>query len=125
MPNGKVARMAAFNTAVRLIPVIYRASSDGPSAIFRVCAIIPVVRKHNATAIVTTSIFRGSFHDHRRPGSSCHRHQPQHRKAIVEEFLHSGASKVYAAARDRESLNPFLSLLRERVVPLEVESRRI
>ena len=117
--------MAAFNAPVCLIPVYYRASSDGPSASFHFCAIIPVVRKHNATAIDMTSIFRGAFHDHRIPGCSCHRRQPQHRKAIVEEFLHSGARKVYAAARDRKSWNPLLPHFRERAMPLEVESRRI
>jgi hypothetical protein len=53
--------MAEFNAPVCLIPVYCRASSDGPSASLHVCATIPVVRKHNATAIDMTSIFRESW----------------------------------------------------------------
>ena len=37
-------------------------------------------------------------------------------KNIVEEFLRNGARKVYAAARNLESLNPLLSVYPENVV---------
>ena len=42
-------------------------------------------------------------------------------KAIVEKFLEEGAAKVYAAARDLESLNPLLSTYGDRVVPVYID----
>jgi NAD(P)-dependent dehydrogenase (short-subunit alcohol dehydrogenase family) len=42
-------------------------------------------------------------------------------KAIVEEFLRDGARKVYAATRNLESLNPLVSRLGERVVPVHID----
>lgn len=45
-------------------------------------------------------------------------------KAIVEEFLQQGARKVYAAARNLESLNPLISALGERVVPVQIDLNR-
>ena len=45
-------------------------------------------------------------------------------KTIVEEFLHAGARKIYAAARDLESLNPLIAALGERIVPLHIDLNR-
>ncbi len=42
-------------------------------------------------------------------------------KAIVEKFLEEGAAKVYAAARNLESLNPLLSTYGDRVVPVHID----
>lgn len=42
-------------------------------------------------------------------------------KAIVEEFLQEGASKVYAAARNLESLNALIAQHTEKVVPLLID----
>lgn len=42
-------------------------------------------------------------------------------KAIVEKFLEDGAEKVYAAARDMESLNPLLATYGDRVVSVHVD----
>lgn len=42
-------------------------------------------------------------------------------KAIVEEFVREGARKVYAAARNPESLNPLISALGERITPLHID----
>ena len=42
-------------------------------------------------------------------------------KSIVEEFLRNGASKVYAAARDLESLNALIAQYPERVVALHID----
>ena len=42
-------------------------------------------------------------------------------KSIVEEFLANGASKVYAAARNPESLNPLLSEYPDSVVPVRID----
>ena len=42
-------------------------------------------------------------------------------KSIVEEFLQSGARKVYAAARNLESLNPLISQYPEQVVPVHID----
>ncbi len=42
-------------------------------------------------------------------------------KSIVEEFLRSGARKVYAAARNLESLNPLLSVYPDSVVPVHID----
>ena len=44
-------------------------------------------------------------------------------KSIVEEFLQNGASKIYAAARDLESLNALIAQYPERVVALHIEQR--
>jgi short-subunit dehydrogenase len=42
-------------------------------------------------------------------------------KNIVEEFLRNGARKVYAAARNLETLNPLLSEYPESVVPVHID----
>jgi NAD(P)-dependent dehydrogenase (short-subunit alcohol dehydrogenase family) len=42
-------------------------------------------------------------------------------KNIVEEFLRNGARKVYAAARNLESLNPLLSVYPESIVPVHID----
>ncbi len=42
-------------------------------------------------------------------------------RAIVEEFLRSGARKVYAAARNLESLNALIASHGDRVVPLRID----
>jgi len=42
-------------------------------------------------------------------------------KAIVEEFLQAGAKKVYAAARDLESLTPLVGVHGDRVVPVHID----
>ena len=42
-------------------------------------------------------------------------------KSIVEEFLQNGARKVYAAARNLESLNLLTSQYPEQVVPLHID----
>jgi NAD(P)-dependent dehydrogenase (short-subunit alcohol dehydrogenase family) len=42
-------------------------------------------------------------------------------KSIVEEFLHAGANKIYAAARNPESLKPLSDLYGERIVPLRID----
>ena len=42
-------------------------------------------------------------------------------KSIVEEFLQNGARKVYAAARNLESLNPLIVQYPEQVVPLHID----
>ena len=42
-------------------------------------------------------------------------------KNIVEEFLRHGARKVYAAARNLESLNPLLSEYPESIVPVHID----
>jgi len=42
-------------------------------------------------------------------------------KSIVEEFLRNGARKVYAAARNLESLNPLLSEHPDSVVPVRID----
>ena len=45
-------------------------------------------------------------------------------KAIVEEFLHAGAAKIYAAARNLESLNPLIASLGDRVIPVWIDLNR-
>lgn len=42
-------------------------------------------------------------------------------KAIVEEFLNKGAEKIYAAARNLESLNPLIAAHGNRVVPVQID----
>jgi len=42
-------------------------------------------------------------------------------KSIVEEFLQNGARKVYAAARNLESLNSLISQYPEQVVPVQID----
>ncbi len=42
-------------------------------------------------------------------------------KSIVEEFIQAGASKVYAAARNLESLNALVSQYGDKVVPLHID----
>jgi len=42
-------------------------------------------------------------------------------KSIVEEFLHNGARKVYAAARNLESLNPLIAQYPQQVVPVHID----
>lgn len=42
-------------------------------------------------------------------------------KSIVEEFLRSGVRKVYAAARNPESLNPLTATYGEKIVPLRID----
>ncbi|HBR96586.1 MAG TPA: short-chain dehydrogenase, partial [Gammaproteobacteria bacterium] len=42
-------------------------------------------------------------------------------KSTVEEFLRQGARKVYAAARNLESLNPLLTQASEHIVPLHID----
>jgi len=42
-------------------------------------------------------------------------------KSIVEEFLRNGASKIYAAARNLESLNPLISQYPGKVVALHID----
>lgn len=42
-------------------------------------------------------------------------------KSIVEEFLHAGARKIYAAARNPESLNVLTAAHGERIVPLRID----
>jgi NAD(P)-dependent dehydrogenase (short-subunit alcohol dehydrogenase family) len=42
-------------------------------------------------------------------------------KHLVEEFLSKGARKVYAAARNLESLNPLLSKYPDSVIPLKID----
>ncbi len=45
-------------------------------------------------------------------------------KAIVEEFLRAGAAKIYAAARNLESLNPLTASLRDQVIPILIDLNR-
>ena len=45
-------------------------------------------------------------------------------KAIVEEFLSAGAAKIYAAARNLESLNPLIASLGDQIVPVCVDLNR-
>jgi short-subunit dehydrogenase len=45
-------------------------------------------------------------------------------KAIVEEFLAAGASKVYAAARRTDTLQPLVDAYGDRIVPLEIDLNR-
>jgi NAD(P)-dependent dehydrogenase (short-subunit alcohol dehydrogenase family) len=42
-------------------------------------------------------------------------------KSIVEEFLRAGASKIYAAARQPESLNSLREQFGERIVPIRID----
>lgn len=42
-------------------------------------------------------------------------------RSIVEEFLDAGAAKVYAAARNLESLNVLLSQYGDRVLPIHID----
>lgn len=42
-------------------------------------------------------------------------------KSIVEEFLHAGARKIYAAARKPESLDPLVAIYGDRIVPLHID----
>jgi len=42
-------------------------------------------------------------------------------KSIVEEFLSNGARKVYAAARNLESLNPLITQYPQQVVPVHID----
>ncbi|MES9990854.1 MAG: SDR family oxidoreductase [Candidatus Thiodiazotropha sp.] len=42
-------------------------------------------------------------------------------KSIVEEFLRAGASKIYAAARNPESIKPLSDAYGERIVPLRID----
>ena len=42
-------------------------------------------------------------------------------KSIVEEFLHAGARRIYAAARNPESLNALTAAHGERIVPLRID----
>ncbi len=42
-------------------------------------------------------------------------------KSIVEEFLRAGARKIYAAARNLESLNALTAAHGERIVPLRID----
>ena len=42
-------------------------------------------------------------------------------KSIVEEFLHAGARKIYAAARNLESLNALTGAHGDRIVPLRID----
>lgn len=42
-------------------------------------------------------------------------------KSIVEEFLSNGARKVYAAARNLESLNPLVAQHPQKVVPVHID----
>jgi NADP-dependent 3-hydroxy acid dehydrogenase YdfG len=42
-------------------------------------------------------------------------------KSIVEEFLRAGASKIYTAARNLESLKPLSDAYGERVVPVRID----
>lgn len=42
-------------------------------------------------------------------------------KSIVEGLLNAGAAKVYAAARNLESLNPLVSQYGDRIVPVNVD----
>jgi len=42
-------------------------------------------------------------------------------KSIVEEFLHAGARKVYAAARNLESINALSVAHGDRIVPLHID----
>ncbi len=45
-------------------------------------------------------------------------------KAIVEEFLRAGAGKIYAAARNLESLNPLVASLGNQVIPVCIDLNR-
>jgi len=45
-------------------------------------------------------------------------------KAIVEEFLAAGASRVYAAARRTDALQPLVDAYEDRIVPLEIDLNR-
>lgn len=45
-------------------------------------------------------------------------------KAIVEGFLAAGASKVYAAARRTDALQPLIEAHGDRIVPLEIDLNR-
>ena len=45
-------------------------------------------------------------------------------KVIVEEFLRAGAEKIYAAARNLESLNPLIASLGDQVVPIHIDLNR-
>lgn len=45
-------------------------------------------------------------------------------KVIVEEFLSAGAAKIYAAARNLESLNPLIASLGKQIVPLHIDLNR-
>lgn len=42
-------------------------------------------------------------------------------KNIVEEFLRAGARKVYAAARQLESLDPLIATYGDRVIPIHID----
>ena len=42
-------------------------------------------------------------------------------KSIVEEFLHTGARKVYAAARNLESLKPLIAQYPQQLVPVHID----
>ena len=42
-------------------------------------------------------------------------------KSIVEEFLRAGARRIYAAARNPESLNALITAHGERIVPLRID----
>ena len=42
-------------------------------------------------------------------------------KSIVEEFLHAGAAKIYATARNLETLNVLVSQYGDRIVPLRID----
>ena len=42
-------------------------------------------------------------------------------KSIVEEFLRAGARRIYAAARNPESLDPLTAAHGERIVPLRID----
>lgn len=42
-------------------------------------------------------------------------------KTIVENFLEEGAAKIYAAARDIESLAPLVISHRDRVIPVHID----
>ena len=45
-------------------------------------------------------------------------------KSIVEEFLRNGALKVYAAARNLETLKPLISEHPDSVVPVRIDFSR-
>lgn len=42
-------------------------------------------------------------------------------KSIVEEFLQNGARKIYAAARNLETLNPLIAKFPDSVIPLQID----
>ncbi|MEW8505366.1 MAG: SDR family oxidoreductase [Candidatus Thiodiazotropha sp.] len=46
-------------------------------------------------------------------------------KSIVEEFLRAGARKIYAAARNPESLKPLSNVYGERIVPLHIDLNNV